>query len=57
MNVIKSRIAAYDVYDNEAPSAGIVTGIGIVHDKEVVIIANDATACNKATKKIEKEKT
>ena len=45
MNVIKSRIAAYDVYDNEAPLAGIVTGIGIVHDEEVVIIANDATIC------------
>ncbi len=36
-------LAAYDEYDNEAPSAGIVTGIGIVHGKEVVIIANDAT--------------
>ena len=45
MNVIKSRIAAYDVYDNQAPSAGIVTGMGTVHDKEVVIIANDATVC------------
>jgi len=31
------------MYDNEAPSAGIVTGIGIIHGKEVVIIANDAT--------------
>ncbi len=38
-----SPLAAYDVYDNEAPSAGIVTGIGIVHGKEVVVIANDAT--------------
>ena len=38
-----SPLAAYDTYDNEAPSAGIVTGIGIVHGKEVMIIANDAT--------------
>ncbi len=45
MNVIKSRIVAYDVYDNEASSAGIVTGIGIVRGKEVVTIANDATVC------------
>jgi len=26
-----SPLAAYDTYDNEAPSAGIVTGIGIIH--------------------------
>ena len=45
MNVIKSRIAAYDVYNNEASSAGIVTSIGTVYGKEVVIIANDATVC------------
>lgn len=38
-----SQLAAYDVYDGEAPSAGIVTGIGVVHGKEVMIIANDAT--------------
>lgn len=35
--------AALDQYDNDAPSAGIVTGIGLVHGKEVLIIANDAT--------------
>ncbi len=38
-----SPLAAYDSYDNEAPSAGIVTDIGIVNGREVVIIANDAT--------------
>ena len=38
-----SPLAAYEQYDNQFPSAGIVTGIGMVHDKEVVIIANDAT--------------
>lgn len=38
-----STLAAYGLYDNMAPGAGIVTGIGIVHGKEVVIVANDAT--------------
>ncbi|HBS86088.1 MAG: methylcrotonoyl-CoA carboxylase [Bacteroidetes bacterium GWF2_38_335] len=38
-----SALAAIDQYDNGFPSAGIVTGIGIVHGREVVIIANDAT--------------
>jgi len=38
-----SALAAYNQYDNNFPSAGIVTGIGIVQGKEVVIIANDAT--------------
>lgn len=35
--------AAYDMYDNQAPSAGMVTGIGVVHNREVMIVANDAT--------------
>ncbi len=38
-----SALAAYNIYDNEAPGAGIVTGIGKVSGKECVIIANDAT--------------
>ncbi len=38
-----SSLAGYEMYDNEAPCAGIVTGIGIVCGKEVVIVANDAT--------------
>jgi acetyl-CoA carboxylase carboxyltransferase component len=38
-----SPLAAYDMYDNAAPSAGIVTGIGVVHGSEVLIIAKDAT--------------
>ncbi|MFA5781736.1 MAG: carboxyl transferase domain-containing protein [Bacteroidales bacterium] len=38
-----SPLAAYDQYNNEFPSAGIVTGIGLIHGREVVIIANDAT--------------
>jgi 3-methylcrotonyl-CoA carboxylase beta subunit len=38
-----SPLAAQDVYDNQAPGAGIVTGIGRVHAQEVVIVANDPT--------------
>ena len=36
-------LVAYDDYEGQAPGAGVVTGIGIVHGREVVIIANDAT--------------
>jgi 3-methylcrotonyl-CoA carboxylase beta subunit len=36
-------LAALDLYDNEAPSAGIVTGIGRVSERECMIVANDAT--------------
>src|SRR5258708_570439 len=38
-----SPLAAWDMYDHEAPSAGIVTGIGLVEGQECVIVANDAT--------------
>ena len=38
-----SPLAACGMYDDEAPAAGIVTGIGRVSGREVVIIANDAT--------------
>ena len=36
-------LVAYDQYDGEAPSAGVVTGVGIVQGREVVVVANDAT--------------
>ena len=36
-------MAAWDMYDNEAPGAGLVTGIGRVSGREVMIVANDAT--------------
>ena len=36
-------LVAYDQYDGQAPAAGVVTGIGVVHGREVVIVANDAT--------------
>jgi len=38
-----SSLAAFGQYENEFPSAGIVTGIGLIHGKETVIVANDAT--------------
>jgi 3-methylcrotonyl-CoA carboxylase beta subunit len=36
-------LVAYDRYDGQAPAAGVVTGIGIVDGRSVVIVANDAT--------------
>jgi 3-methylcrotonyl-CoA carboxylase beta subunit/propionyl-CoA carboxylase len=38
-----SPLAAWEVYDNDAPAAGLVTGIGRVSGREVLIVANDAT--------------
>src|SRR3954464_546737 len=38
-----NALAAWDVYDGQAPSAGIVTGIGVVEGRQCVIVANDAT--------------
>jgi 3-methylcrotonyl-CoA carboxylase beta subunit len=38
-----SPLAAHDMYDNEAPCAGIITGIGRVSGVECVIVCNDAT--------------
>jgi 3-methylcrotonyl-CoA carboxylase beta subunit len=36
-------LVAYDQYDGQAPGAGVVTGVGTVMEREVVIVANDAT--------------
>ena len=38
-----STLAAYNMYENEAPAASMVTGIGVVHGREVLFVANDAT--------------
>ncbi len=38
-----NALAAWDLYDGEAPSAGIVTGIGVVEGRHCVLVANDAT--------------
>ncbi len=37
------QLAAYGLYDDEVPAAGIITGIGQVNDIDCVIVANDAT--------------
>src|SRR3954465_3430140 len=39
-----NALAAWELYDGGAPSAGIVTGIGVVEGRDCVIVANDATA-------------
>jgi acetyl-CoA carboxylase carboxyltransferase component len=36
-------LAAWELYDGQAPSAGIVTGVGVIEGRECVIVANDAT--------------
>jgi acetyl-CoA carboxylase carboxyltransferase component len=38
-----SALAAWEVYDGQAPGAGIVTGIGTIEGRECVLVANDAT--------------
>ncbi|HJZ70882.1 MAG TPA: carboxyl transferase domain-containing protein [Vicinamibacterales bacterium] len=38
-----SPLAAHDMYDGDAPAAGLVCGIGRVSGREVVVVANDAT--------------
>src|SRR5688500_17468249 len=38
-----SPLAAWGLYDDEAPAAGIVTGIGRVSGREILIVANDVT--------------
>ncbi len=38
-----SALAAFDMYDNAAPAAGVITGIGRVKGQECIIVCNDAT--------------
>ena len=38
-----SPLAAFELYDGKASSAGVVTGIGVVHGRECLFVANDAT--------------
>ncbi len=37
------QFAAFEVYDDEVPAAGLVAGVGLVHGRPVMILANDAT--------------
>ena len=38
-----SQLAAFEMYDNAAPAAGVITGIGRIKGQECVIVCNDAT--------------
>jgi 3-methylcrotonyl-CoA carboxylase beta subunit len=38
-----SQLAGLDMYDNEAPSAGVITGVGRISGRECLVVANDAT--------------
>jgi 3-methylcrotonyl-CoA carboxylase beta subunit len=38
-----SSLAAHGMFDDQAPCAGIITGIGRIHGTEVMVVANDAT--------------
>src|SRR5271170_5714916 len=38
-----SPLAGWGMYEDDPPAAGIVTGIGRVHGREVIVVANDAT--------------
>src|SRR5467141_625855 len=38
-----SQLAAFGMYEDEAPGAGIITGVGRVSGKECVVVVNDAT--------------
>lgn len=38
-----STLSAYGMYEDQAPAAGIITGIGVVEGTQCVIVANDAT--------------
>ncbi|MGO1855352.1 MAG: carboxyl transferase domain-containing protein, partial [Microbacteriaceae bacterium] len=36
-------LAGYEMYDGACPGGGVVAGIGLVHGRHVMIVANDAT--------------
>jgi acetyl-CoA carboxylase carboxyltransferase component len=38
-----SPLAAFGMYDDDAPGAGLVTGVGVIRGREVLVVANDAT--------------
>lgn len=38
-----SALAAWDLYDGQAPAAGIITGVGVIQGRETMVVANDAT--------------
>jgi acetyl-CoA carboxylase carboxyltransferase component len=38
-----NALAAWELYEGEAPAGGIVTGIGVIDGRQCVVVANDAT--------------
>jgi 3-methylcrotonyl-CoA carboxylase beta subunit len=38
-----NALAAWDMYEGQAPAAGMVTGVGVVEGRECAIVVNDAT--------------
>ncbi|MFT4200280.1 carboxyl transferase domain-containing protein [Gordonia sp. (in: high G+C Gram-positive bacteria)] len=36
-------LAAFGMYDDKAPAAGVVAGVGLIHGRQCMIVANDAT--------------
>lgn len=52
-----SALAAHDMYDNESPGAGIITGIGVVNGVDVLISAHEATVKGGTTYPISLEKS
>lgn len=36
-------LAAHGLYDGDSPAAGVIAGIGLVHGRQVMVVANDAT--------------
>ena len=38
-----SPLAAHEVYKDDVPAAGLVTGVGQIHGRQVMLVANDAT--------------
>jgi acetyl-CoA carboxylase carboxyltransferase component len=38
-----NALAAWELYEREAPGGGIVTGIGVIDGRQCVVVANDAT--------------
>ena len=39
-----STLAAYGIYDNQVPAAGLIPGVGRIHERVCVVIANDVTS-------------
>ena len=52
-----SQLAAWGIYDDDVPAAGIITGVGRVAGRECMIVANDATVKGGTYYPLDSEKT